>query len=98
MSYDKEYMQAWRLANSAIKLLGCSLEELKIYFESKFVTGMSWENHGEWEIDHIKPLSKFNLENLEELKIACHFTNLQPLWKSDNRIKRDKIVENHASI
>jgi hypothetical protein len=52
---------------SAVKDLGCSIEELKIYLESKFLPGMSWDNWSPdgWHIDHIKPLSKFDLTDRE---------------------------------
>lgn len=69
---------------SAIDDLGCSIEKLKIHLESKFLNGMSWENYGEWHIDHIKPLSLFDLTNKKELKKACNYKNLQPLWAEDN--------------
>lgn len=75
---------------SAVEDLGCSVEELKIHLESKFQPGMTWENQGKWEIDHIQALANFNLENREEFLLACHYTNLQPLWASDNRKKSDK--------
>jgi hypothetical protein len=77
---------------SAIKNLNCSIEELKTYLESKFQEGMSWENHSlhGWHIDHIVPLASFNLEDPEELKKACHYTNLQPLWAEDNLKKATK--------
>jgi hypothetical protein len=76
-------------AGSAVRDLGCSILEFKDYLESKFTTGMTWENMGEWQIDHIQPLSKYNLEDAEQFKKACHYTNLQPLWKDDNLRKSD---------
>lgn len=80
-------------ANEA--LLGCSIEHLKNYLESKFNNGMSWDNYGHkgWHIDHIKPLSSFDLTQDEQLKQACHYTNLQPLWWMDNLRKHAKIVD-----
>lgn len=77
-------------SGSAISDLGCSITELKIYLQSKFQDGMSWDNYGQWHIDHIKPLISFDLANKEELKQACHFTNLQPLWAKDNISKSHK--------
>jgi hypothetical protein len=72
---------------SAVEELGCSIEELKKHLESKFQLGMSWDNYGEWEIDHIKPLVSFDMFDVEQVKQACHYSNLQPLWKEDNRSK-----------
>lgn len=74
---------------SAVKDLGCTIEQLKQHFELLFVSNMSWDNYGEWHIDHIKPLSSFDLTNPAELKKACHYTNLQPLWAKDN-LKKGK--------
>lgn len=77
---------------SAVKDLGCSVEEFRIYLESKFQNGMTWENYGRtgWHIDHIVPLSSFNLENESEFKQATHYTNMQPLWATEN-IKKGNI-------
>lgn len=76
-------------AGSAVKNLGCSVQELMKYIESKFSSGMSWKNYGKrgWHIDHIKPLSGFDLTKSDQLKQACHYTNLQPLWWQENLSK-----------
>jgi hypothetical protein len=68
--------------HQTIEYLGCNYEFLKNYLEKKFQPGMNWENYGEWEIDHIVPVSKNG---------SFHYTNLQPLWKIDNRKKGNKI-------
>lgn len=75
---------------SAILLLGCSITEFKNYLEKRFRDGMSWNNYGKWHIDHIKPLALFDLTKIEDLKLACHYTNLQPLWAIENLIKGAK--------
>ena len=72
------------------KSIGCSSIQLKSYLESKFQPGMTWDNYGEWEVDHIKPLSIFNLTNVIEFQEACSYKNLQPLWKKENREKSNK--------
>ena len=80
-----------------IKLLGCSIENYKKYLENKFYinpkTGetMSWENHGlkGWHIDHIKPLTKFNLGETKEQMKAFNFKNTQPMWAFEN-LKKGK--------
>ncbi len=76
---------------SSEKILGCSIEEFKIYLESKFESWMNWENKGQyngtpnygWDLDHITPLSSAKTE--EGLLKLNHFSNLQPLCSYINR-------------
>ena len=81
---------------SAINDLGCSIEYLKRHLESQFESWMTWDNYGRkdgircWEIDHIEALSKFDLSNPEQVKIACCYTNLKPMCAKDNIRKSNK--------
>lgn len=70
-----------------LELLGCSVAEFKIYIEGQFKSGMTWQNFGEWELDHKKPCASFNLTLPEHVVECFHWTNFQPLWKSENRQK-----------
>jgi len=76
-----------------MKELGCAIGELHLYLENYFplYKGMTWDNYGEWHVDHIVPLSHFDLSNHNELLLACHYTNLQPLWSFDNLSKGAKL-------
>jgi hypothetical protein len=74
-----------------VELLGIDTKQLASYLESKFLPGMTWENRGEWHIDHIIPLAAFDLTNEHEQRRAFHYTNLQPLWARDNLKKGKKL-------
>jgi hypothetical protein len=78
-------------SKSVLKLLGCSIEQLKKHLQKKFKRGMSWKNYGLWHIDHIKPCASFNLSKPSEQRRCFNYKNLQPLWAKDNIRKSDKI-------
>jgi len=80
-----------RKSARTLELLGCPIKHLAKHLESKFLPGMSWQNHGEWHVDHIRPLASFDLTDSAQQRQACHWTNLQPLWASDNLRKGDKL-------
>lgn len=71
------------------KLIGIDYISFREYFEKLFVEGMSWENYGEWEVDHIVPLS--SAKTKDEIYELAKYTNLQPLWRKDNKIKSNKL-------
>lgn len=77
---------------STMELLGCSIACLKACLEVQFSAGMSWENYGEWHVDHIRPCVSFDLSDPKQQRDCFHFTNLQPLWAKDNLIKGGKHV------
>lgn len=79
----------WNKNTKFNEYIGCSLEEVKMHLELQFQLGMTWNNHGEWEIDHIIPLS--SAKTPEEMYKLCHYSNLQPLWAKDNLKKSNKI-------
>lgn len=66
-------------------MLGCTIVEFKDHIARQFTDGMTWENHGEWELDHIVPLSSANTG--AEVIALFHHTNIRPLWKGPNRSK-----------
>lgn len=79
-------------------ILGSSIEEFKVYLESKFESWMNWNNYGlyngelnyGWDMDHIIPISL--AKNEEDIIKLNHYTNFQPLCSKINRdIKKNKI-------
>lgn len=75
----------------ANRYLGCTWVFLKDYLAGKFVDGMSWDNYGEWHVDHIIPLA--SAQTKDELIKLCHYSNLQPLWAFDNLSKGAKMPD-----
>lgn len=78
--------------SKTFQILGIDKEGFFNHIESKFQKGMTWDNHGihGWHIDHIIPVSCAT--TIEECEKLNHYTNLQPLWAKDNRIKSNKIL------
>lgn len=77
--------QALKGVSSPVEAIGCCVEELKAHIERQFKKGMTWSNYRQWEVDHINPLSAAKDE--QELLRLCHYSNLQPLWRRENRVK-----------
>lgn len=76
-----------------IEYLGCTMDEYTQYLEQMFTSDMSWDNYGEyWEIDHIKPIDAFDLNDEAQLYEAFKYTNTQPLKKEDNREKSNRYL------
>jgi len=75
------------------KSVNYNLQDLKNHIEKLFKPGMSWENYGEWHIDHIIPISLWKFESYQdrEFKQCWALANLQPLWAEENLIKNNKV-------
>jgi AraC-like DNA-binding protein len=73
--------------------IGCTPQHLQSHFQAQFDDRMSWANRGGqqgWQIDHIEPWGSFgNLSDPTNLHKAFHYTNLQPMWPEQNRLKSD---------
>jgi hypothetical protein len=75
------------------EVLKYSPEELILRLEKQFVDGMSWDNYGKWHVDHILPITSFNINEIgdEEFMKCWSLSNLQPLWGDENVRKSNKI-------
>jgi hypothetical protein len=73
-------------------LLGYSIEALRTHLERQFLPGMSWDNYGEWHVDHILPVASFDFQTSDDpdFRACWALTNLRPLWGEDNVRKADK--------
>jgi len=71
---------------ASLEYLGCSTVRLKEHLQSQFKDGMSWDNYGEWHVDHIIPICvmRNNIDDTDHVDEILNFKNLQPLWGSDN--------------
>lgn len=85
----RQYLIGENKSKKTKDVVGLDKLQFKLYIQNKFVNGMSWENYGKWHLDHIKPL--YQAKNNEEALILNHYTNLQPLWATDNIRKNKKL-------
>jgi hypothetical protein len=96
----RKYLKGEIKSEGLLDILGCSMESFRLFLESKFhnhpKTGesMTWDNYGsKWHLDHIYPISKIKLTDIEGLKKSSNFNNLQPLWAEENLKKSNKITQ-----
>lgn len=77
------------------EILGYTQEDLKFHLENLFTEGMTWDNYGEWHVDHIRPITSFTFKDIsdDEFKECWSLENLQPMWGSENISK-----SNHYEI
>ena len=84
--------QGVKMSASASKLIGCDWDTLRNHLQSQFVADMSFDNYGKvWHVDHKKPIASFDLSDAEQMKQCFHYSNLQPLFGSDNLRKGSKV-------
>lgn len=80
-----------------LELLGCTPEHFRFHLEQQFTDGMTWDNYGDWHMDHIQPCASFDQTDPEQQKQCWHYTNYQPLWAEDNLRKSDTIINEHQT-
>ena len=83
-------------AISAVRDLGCTIDQFKDWIERQWEEGMSWENYGnregQWSLDHEYPLSLVDLSNPITAAPVVHYTNYKPMWHQDNIAKGNRLV------
>lgn len=78
-------------SKKTIEYLGCTIEHFREHITKQFREGMSWDNYGEWEIDHIIPLM-YNNPTTGEIAERLHWSNTQPLWAEENASKGNRYI------
>jgi hypothetical protein len=79
-------------------LLGCGIEDFKLHIESNWESGMSWDNYGEWHLDHMIPCAVFDLSKPEHQSRCFHFSNVRPMWALANISKGKKLITNQYNL
>lgn len=93
-SHVRRIMKAGGVKDStSLSYAGATVAQLRKHLERQFPSGMTWQNHGEWHIDHIIPLAAFDFAGFPaQIKQAQHYTNLRPMWAEDNLRKSDTLT------
>jgi len=89
--FKKIKMGGYTKKSKTYSYLKCDYETFKEYIENQFTEGMSWDNQGEWHLDHYYPVSLAQTE--EDMYIFNHYTNFQPLWAEDNLSKSNSVPD-----
>jgi hypothetical protein len=83
-------------SNSSKEYLGCDIDFYKNWIEYTMEEDMTWENYGTlWNIDHVIPISNFDVENNEEAFKAFNWKNTCARYSAENFSKKNKINEEH---
>ena len=80
----KKWMRGGTRTNTIARTVGYTRDDLLRHLEAQFTKGMSWNNKGQWHIDHIKPKNLFDPTNPDDMRACWSLSNLRPLWGSDN--------------
>lgn len=84
-------------SKNCMKYLGCTIEHFKFHIESLFIDGMSWENYGDWQIDHAIPLL-YSDPTWGKIIKRLNWENTQPMWKDDNFKKGNRYASLNTGI
>jgi hypothetical protein len=69
-------------------------EELINHLEKQFTDGMTWDNYGQWHVDHVMPISVHDIQEIgdDEFMRCWSLSNLQPMWGDENIRKSNKVL------
>ena len=106
--YEVVKSQGGKKLDSTKNLIGCDWQTFVKHIEKSFYNRtknnepMTWDNYGEWHMDHIKPISSFDLRTLTGQKESMYYKNIQALWAEDNHDKNDRLdwekVSNNSQV
>lgn len=91
----RKVLKSGRLNESSLSVLGCTIDQFKAWLEYRFTDDMTFDNHGTvWELDHVVPISKFELADNEiEIRKCFHWSNFQPLTSLANKSKNCNVTQ-----